>query len=168
MQQHRLALDLPDTCFHLRNAFDARDYQSTPLPAIGSSGCRSPAVCFSQLGYKTGLSGYDNIADIGRVCNQGNMSGSTNFESLMHDVCVGQGWCGGTVDGKPAHVDDFIPESGQVTAEQFVDWLFRAEGLDPLVNLETCQRHKDSLKDAFVRHMGADVVDASMLKWSLD
>lgn len=35
------------------------------LPAIGSSGCRSPAVCFSQLGYKSGLSGYDNIADIG-------------------------------------------------------------------------------------------------------
>ena len=96
------------------------------------------------------------------------MSGSRNDDSLRHEVCVGQGWCGGTVDGKPAHVDDFIPESGQVTAEQFVDWLFRAEGMDPVVDLELWQKHKDGLKTAFVRHMGADVVDASMLRWPLD
>jgi hypothetical protein len=96
------------------------------------------------------------------------MSGSQNYESLMREVCVERGWCGGIVDGKPTHVDDFIPESGQVTAEQFVDWLFRADGMDPFVDLEQWQKHKDGLKDAFIRHMGADVVNASMLKWPLD
>lgn len=93
------------------------------------------------------------------------MSGSKNYENLMQEVCVEKGWCGGVVDGKPTHVDDFIPESGRVTAEQFVDWLFRADGMDPFVELEKWQKHKDGLKDAFIRHMGADVVDASMLKW---
>jgi hypothetical protein len=96
------------------------------------------------------------------------MSGSKNYENLMHEVCVEKGWCGGVVDGKPTHVDDFIPESGRVTAEQFVDWLFRADGMDPFVELEKWQKHKDGLTDAFIRHMGADVVDASMLNWPSD
>lgn len=96
------------------------------------------------------------------------MSGSKSYNSLMHEVCVKWGWCGGIVDGKPTHVDDFIPESGQVTAEQFVEWLFRADGMDPFAELEKWQKHKDGLKDAFVRHMGSDVVEASMLKWAFD
>lgn len=86
----------------------------------------------------------------------------------MHEVCIQRGWCGGFVDGKPTHVDDFIPESGRVTAEQFVDWLFRADGMDPTIEIGQWQKHKDGLKNAFIHHMGADVVDASVLKWSLD
>ena len=96
------------------------------------------------------------------------MVGSKNYEALMHEVCVKRGWCGGIVDGKPTHVDHFIPESGQVTAEQFVDWLFQADGMDPFVEPEIWQKHKDGLKAAFILHMGADVVDALMLKWLLD
>ena len=96
------------------------------------------------------------------------MSGSTSFSSLMHEVCVQRGWCGGIVDGKPTHVDDFIPASGTVSAAQFVNWLFLADGMDPDADPDKWQSHKDELRAAFVRHMGADVVDASRLKWDLD
>lgn len=96
------------------------------------------------------------------------MSGNPNYNALMHEVCVGCGWCGGIVDGKPCHVDDLIPESGAVSADQFVDWLFVAEGMDPQDNSAKWQKHKDRLREAFVRHMSAEVVDASLLKWDLD
>lgn len=96
------------------------------------------------------------------------MEQKSGYDALMHDVCVGRGWCGGIVDGRPSHVDHFIPQSGPVTADQFVDWLFRADGMDPAANPQKWQKHKDALRAAFVRHMGSDVVDASRLKWDLD
>ena len=82
---------------------------------------------------------------------------------LLNDICVRLGWCGGIVDGEPSHVDMFIPASGPVTAAQVAEWVIRAEGLDPVL---TPRRHRRYLKDAFVRHMGAGVVDATELKWN--
>ncbi|MEQ1552079.1 hypothetical protein [Sphingorhabdus sp.] len=93
------------------------------------------------------------------------MNGNPSYNLLMHDVCVGQGWCGGIVDGKPSHVDHFIPETGPVSADQFVEWLFIADGQDPNAELDKWQKHKDGLRELFVKHMGAEVVDSSKLKW---
>jgi hypothetical protein len=45
----------------------------------------------------------------------------------MHAVCVGHGYCGGVHGNKFMHVTDFIPQSGNVTADQFVEWVFQAE-----------------------------------------
>lgn len=95
------------------------------------------------------------------------MSETPPYNALMHEVCVGHGWCGSIVNDEPSHVDDFIPASGPVTASQFVDWLFEADGMDPDTDPGKWQKHKDALRDAFIRHMGADVVDASRLKWEL-
>ena len=92
------------------------------------------------------------------------MIGNPNYNALMHEVCVGRGWCGGIVNDKPSHVDDFIPETGLVSAEQFIEWLFQADGVDPSSEPDKWAKHKDALREAFVRHMGADVVDASALK----
>ncbi len=88
----------------------------------------------------------------------------TGYDALMQEVCVDQGWCGSVVNGKPMHVDFFIPDEGFVTADQFVDWLFMAEGLDPEARPEYYAAHKKSLRAAFVRHMGNDVVEAGTLK----
>lgn len=88
--------------------------------------------------------------------------------ALMDEVCVGRGWCGGIVDGQPSHVDDFIPESGPVTADQFVEWLFMADDMDPKEDPSKWQKHEQGLREAFIRHMGHDIVDASLLKWALD
>ena len=96
------------------------------------------------------------------------MSEKPGFNALMHEVCVGRGWCGGLVNDEPSHVTDFIPESGSVTADQFVDWLFEADDMDPYDELGKWQKHKDALRDAFMRHMGGAVVDASRLKWDAD
>lgn len=119
-------------------------------------------------GWQSGSAGFDKVVDVGRDCNQANMSGPKSYNSLMHEVCVDRGWCGAIVNGQPRHVDDFIPESGEVSAAQFVDWLFCAHGIDPAAEPEKWQTHKDGLKEAFVRHMGADIVDASVLKWAFD
>lgn len=108
------------------------------------------------------------IADLRLISQLTAMGGSKNYNSLMHEVCVELGWCGGIVDGKPSHVDDFIPATGIVSAAQFADWLFLADGVDPSENHEKWQKHKDELVAAFIRHMSADSVEASRLKWDLD
>ena len=90
------------------------------------------------------------------------MEQKSAYDGLLHEVCVRLGFCGSVVDGKPSHVDDFIPEHGPVSADEFVEWVFRAEGMDP--NEDAATRHAASLRQAFVRHMGSDSVDASRLK----
>ena len=50
------------------------------------------------------------------------------YEELLEEICVGKGFCGSSLDGQPTQVDFHIPKSGIVTAEQFVDWIFEAEG----------------------------------------
>jgi hypothetical protein len=94
------------------------------------------------------------------------MNGKSAYDDLMHEVCVGLGFCGWTVDGEPLHVDMFIPESGPVSADEFVEWVFRAEGWDP--QGEQALKHRASLRDAFLKHMGSDTVDAHLLRWSFD
>jgi 2-haloacid dehalogenase len=89
------------------------------------------------------------------------------FNALMEDCCVGWGWCGGIVDGEPSHVDMFIPESGPVSAYQFVDWLFEAEGVDWTGDPDKWGKHRDGLREVFIRHMKSETVDASALKWDL-
>jgi hypothetical protein len=79
----------------------------------------------------------------------------------MHEVCVGLGFCGSVINDEPRHVDDFIPASGPVTADQFVDWLFQAEGKNPTM----FEQHRRAIKAAFVRHMGSSTVDAKHLHW---
>ncbi len=82
------------------------------------------------------------------------------YTHLLQTVCVDLGYCGSVVDGKPRHVDDFIPANEPVTADQFVDWVFKAEGIDPLLGERS---YKRAIREAFIKHMGADVVDAGKL-----
>lgn len=92
------------------------------------------------------------------------MKRASGYNALMAEVCVGMGFCGGIVDDQPLHVDMFVPESGPVTAEQFIDWLFKAEGM---TREDDMKRHKAALLAAFVRHMGCEAVDAALLKWDV-
>jgi hypothetical protein len=87
------------------------------------------------------------------------------FDGMMHEFCAIRGYCGGVKDGKPMHVSNFIPEAGPVSADQFARWLVVANGFD-LNRLSTSQfRHLiGELASVFVKHMGADVVDASNLR----
>jgi hypothetical protein len=87
------------------------------------------------------------------------------FDGMMHEFCVKLGWCGCVKDGKPLHVSDFIPETGAVSADEFARWLITADGFDPDQLSASDARHWISqLKAVFVKHMGADVIDASNLR----
>jgi hypothetical protein len=88
----------------------------------------------------------------------------TGYDALMHEACVVWGFCGCIKRDQPLHVDFLIPPEGPVTADQFVEWLILADNLNP--NDERWQRHKEALRAAFVRHMGAETVDAGLLRWS--
>ncbi|MCM0033457.1 hypothetical protein [Sandarakinorhabdus limnophila] len=90
------------------------------------------------------------------------MNCNPTYVALLNEVCVGLGFCGSVADGEPLHVDQFIPESGALSADQFVNWVFRAEGMEP--EGDDAQKHTQSVREAFVRHMGANVVDAASLK----
>jgi hypothetical protein len=87
------------------------------------------------------------------------------FDGMMHEFCVGLGFCGGVKDGKPLHVTDFIPETGLVSADEFARWLIMADGHDSNQrNAADISRWTLQLKAVFVKHMGADVVDAGNLR----
>jgi hypothetical protein len=90
----------------------------------------------------------------------------TGYDALMHEVCVELGFCGSLRDGQSTHVDFIIPPYGPVTVDQFVEWVFLADGLNPNADVDKSQHLKDALKSAFIRHMGAEVVDAERLQWS--
>lgn len=91
---------------------------------------------------------------------------SSGFDALMDRVCRGLGFCGGVVDDRSVHVTDFIPEEGSVTADAFVDMVFLGDGMDPAHGPERWQHIKAQIRAAFVTHMGAEAVDARLLRWS--
>ena len=92
------------------------------------------------------------------------MNKKLGYNALMDEVCVGWGWCGSIINGEPSHVSQFIPNKGYVTADQFIDWLFQADGVDPHEDLAKWQKHIDGLRKVFIQHMGSDIVDVSQLK----
>ena len=84
----------------------------------------------------------------------------------MHEVCVEWGFCGCIKHARQMHVDLFIPSDGPVTADQFVEWVFLADDMNPSLEPERWDRHKAAIRAAFVQHMGSEVIDASRLRWS--
>ena len=49
---------------------------------------------------------------------------------------------------------------------QFVEWVFLADNLNPNAEPERWQPHKAAIRAAFVEHMGGEVVDAAQLRWN--
>ncbi len=93
------------------------------------------------------------------------MSINTDFDAVMDAVCLGCGFCGSLQDDKPVHVTDYIPQSGPVSAEQFVEWLFLADNMREAYSAPKWRDIRLRLQAMFVEHMGAEVVDASRLRW---
>ena len=96
------------------------------------------------------------------------MSRPNAFDGMMHEFCVRLGWCGCVKDGRPLHVTDFIPETGPVSADEFAKWLIMADGLDPDQLSPEIRRWLPQLKAVFIKHMGADIIDASKLRSGYD
>jgi hypothetical protein len=94
------------------------------------------------------------------------MTINTAYDALMDEICVGLGFCGCIKDGHPSHVRQFIPSKGPVTADQFAEWVFLADDMNPHAEPKRWESLKEKIKRAFVHHMGAEEVDAKLLKWS--
>jgi hypothetical protein len=92
----------------------------------------------------------------------------TGYDALMDEVCVGLGFCGCIKRGRPLHVGRFIPSSGPVRADQFAEWVFLADDMNPNSKPERWEKIRAKIEAAFVRHMGSDVVDAGLLRYSDD
>jgi len=80
------------------------------------------------------------------------------YDKLLDELCVRFGFCGSVVDDQPRQVDQFLPHSGRLTDEEFIDALFKAEGWDP--DGPEAQKFRPSVRAAFVRHMGGANIDA--------
>lgn len=83
-------------------------------------------------------------------------------ETLLHDICVNGGWCGGIVNGKPTHVEDLLPRTGIVTAREFARLAAKADGwadAEPVPD-----DHLDWLASRFIENLGADSMPAEELQ----
>ena len=87
------------------------------------------------------------------------------FDALMHDVCVKYGFCGCVREGKQLHVTAFIPIEGVVSADQFVEWVFLADGMDPSHDHVRWRDIKALIRSAFIQRMGGETVEASALRY---
>lgn len=88
------------------------------------------------------------------------------YAALMHEVCVRWGFCGCIKGGQPMHVDFIIPPDGPVSADQFVEWVFLADNLNPNGDPLRWQRQKEAIRAAFIEHMGGETIDARLLRWN--
>jgi hypothetical protein len=50
-----------------------------------------------------------------------------------------------------------------VTANQFADWQFEAEGYDPSTGAHA-ERHRRGIISVFIQHMGGEAVEATRLR----
>jgi hypothetical protein len=94
------------------------------------------------------------------------MAERTGIDALVHVVAAQ--WCIGYTyeeNGEGRDFRRFIPPSGTVTADQFVDWVFLGSFPDALETPSLEQRARADIRGAFVRHMGGDTVDAAALHW---
>ena len=72
----------------------------------------------------------------------------------MDEVCEIWGYCVSTKHGVDMHVTLIVPSEGEVTADQFVEWLLLADDVNPNSMTPNASKIKNGLRSAFVNHMG--------------
>jgi hypothetical protein len=85
------------------------------------------------------------------------MAQPSGYAALQRYICIELGFCGAVIDGELSHVDFLVPKSGPVSAGDFADLVFRAEGI-------VLESFRERICAAFTRFMGSDVVDAAALR----
>jgi hypothetical protein len=86
----------------------------------------------------------------------------TPAETLYWTICVVGGWCGGIVENEPTHVEDLLPDAGEVTSRRFAELAVHADGWP--ADAAMPEKHLLWLEAKFVEIMGAQVVEAAALQ----
>jgi hypothetical protein len=94
------------------------------------------------------------------------MTRKRGLEALMEFVAAQ--WCLGTELTGTGHSDfrRLLPKSGPVTADQFVDYVFRGSGEEARGPAPRWQRARSEIRAAFVEQMGGETADAAALIWT--
>jgi len=87
------------------------------------------------------------------------------YHTLVDEMAVRWGYGGCIKDDQAVHVSLFVPSEGPVFADQFAEWVLLANNLNPNSDPTGYRSQKQVLHAAFVKHMGADMVDARRLRW---
>lgn len=91
----------------------------------------------------------------------------TDFEGLAYKMCVQYGLCNPSfIRGEPRELSDYIPTTGTVSAAQYIEGLLMVSGFDPVTQQDVFRESKEMYRSVFVKHMGADAVDASLFRRS--
>ncbi|MEM8726336.1 MAG: hypothetical protein AAGE86_12520 [Pseudomonadota bacterium] len=88
------------------------------------------------------------------------MSKPGRYDGMLHEYCVGCGYCGGSV-----HVNDLLPKQGKIDAHAFVLLLLQAEHDGEASDTYQYHEHFKGLVSIFEKHFGAGEVDLSLLCW---
>jgi hypothetical protein len=91
------------------------------------------------------------------------MKDTKQISDLLDFICFECGLCGCLKGDKPLHVLDIIPSEGPVNADNFVEWALLGDDVNPNDDYAISQQIKPKIREAFIRIMGAETVDASML-----
>ena len=93
------------------------------------------------------------------------MTWNPGLHALIHFVA--ERWCLGGRLGADWEKDfrSLLPKSGPVTADQFVDCVFRASEDEVGNGAPRWERARTEIRAAFVEHMGGESVDAAALAW---
>jgi hypothetical protein len=93
------------------------------------------------------------------------MKNKSDFDGLLRAVCIHYGFCGSLQDEGTLHVTDFIPERGKVSVDQFLEWLYMAEG-EQSPSSPSGMIVREKLRSCFIGYMGSHVVTAYKLRRS--
>nr|WP_176702972.1 hypothetical protein [Paracoccus aminophilus] len=91
----------------------------------------------------------------------------TDFDRLAYEMCVKYGLCNPSlIHGEPRDLSNYIPATGNVTASQYIEGLLMVSGFDPVAQEDVFREWTEMYRSVFVKHMGKEVVDASLLRSS--
>jgi|LNFM01.1.fsa_nt_gb hypothetical protein len=85
------------------------------------------------------------------------MTTRERFEKLLHDACVIYGNCG----SGDTHISDYLPKSGELSANEFARLMLKAEKMSEAEYGEQYRKGHDWCAERFRQTMGAEVVEAS-------
>lgn len=83
-------------------------------------------------------------------------------DRLIFDICASYGLCGHAREGRLVCVDDFLPASGMITADEFALAAIRGDGWQGDEDEDFIREWKKSVRALFIEYMGAESVDVAV------